>query len=403
MGSYITLGLGNLEVDWAKNYLGRNHSALFQADDYKTAPYFYVDNIVEERKAFVRPLRSVLKRIELLGFTLPECERLYNEMAATLPAHCERPFLTFAEFADVMKGVAAKQFQLPKREEEEDFDEFSLRDVFKHPEFIKGDARLADLGYDERDFFQNLEPYLLLRLLAENPANLSQDVVWRTDEVVEGGWVSEDQLYEGIPPESVCLVVTEGSSDGSILRHALPRVAPDIVDFFDFVDMTENYPFTGTGNLYRFCQGLARIRIQNRILVVLDNDTAGREIEQRVLSELDLPASMRVTVLPALEECRRMKTLGPTGEHWEDINGRAVAIECFLDFASAGCVEPTIRWTSYNSKMETYQGELLQKESYTRAFLDAVKHDSKYNYTKLAQLWDYLVKICTSPQNFSRQ
>ena len=43
-------------------------------------------------------------------------------------------------------------------------------------------------------------------------------------------------------------------------------------DFFDFVDMTENYPFTGAGNLYRFCQGLARIRIQNRILVVLDND-----------------------------------------------------------------------------------------------------------------------------------
>ena len=41
--------------------------------------------------------------------------------------------------------------------------------------------------------------------------------------------------------------------------------------------MEEGYPFTGTGNLYRFCQGLVSIEIENNIVVVYDNDAEGLE------------------------------------------------------------------------------------------------------------------------------
>lgn len=41
--------------------------------------------------------------------------------------------------------------------------------------------------------------------------------------------------------------------------------------------MNENYPFTGTGSLYNFCMGLCRINIQNNIIAIFDNDTAGLE------------------------------------------------------------------------------------------------------------------------------
>jgi hypothetical protein len=52
---------------------------------------------------------------------------------------------------------------------------------------------------------------------------------------------------------------------------------PDIADFFCFVDMKENYPFAGVGNLFNFCRGLTSIRIKNDILVIFDNDVAGVE------------------------------------------------------------------------------------------------------------------------------
>ena len=95
--------------------------------------------------------------------------------------------------------------------------------------------------------------------------------------------------------------------------------------------MRENYPFTGTGNVLRFCQGLVRIHIMNQILVVLDNDTEGRNT-CRAIANLDLPRkSPRVTTLPDLDVCRSVRTIGPSGENREDINGRAVAIESFLD------------------------------------------------------------------------
>ena len=182
--------------------------------------------------------------------------------------------------------------------------------------------------------------------------NAAKDVVWSFADILEGGWVEEAELYEGLSPSDRWLVVTEGSTDGRVLSEALPVVAPDVADFFEFVDMSENYPFTGSGNVFRFCQGLARIGIQNRVLVVLDNDTAGHSAASRIAS-LALPPRMRVTVLPDLEEGRAVKTLGPSGEQREDINGRAVSIEWFLDM-SARPVEPTVRWTwTMNNSTDT--------------------------------------------------
>jgi hypothetical protein len=52
------------------------------------------------------------------------------------------------------------------------------------------------------------------------------------------------------------LIVTEGSSDAAIIGKAFRLLSPHIADFFDFVDMEEGYPFSGTGNVFRaspFC------------------------------------------------------------------------------------------------------------------------------------------------------
>lgn len=172
-----------------------------------------------------------------------------------------------------------------------------------------------------------------------------------------------------------------------VLRRAIEILRPDIADFFDFVDMSENYPFTGAGNLFRFCQGLARIRIQNKVVVVFDNDAAGREAEQKV-RQLNLPSSMTIVRLPQLPDCTSFPTVDPTGESNQDINGRAVSTELFLDLRSSPA--PRVQWTSYNHHTQCYQGELIGKEQYVKQFLQLSVLPNDYDRSKLEFLLDHL-------------
>ena len=90
--------------------------------------------------------------------------------------------------------------------------------------------------------------------------------------------------------------------------------------------MSENYPFTGAGNLFRFCQGLVQIKIQNKVVVIFDNDAVGLDAQSKV-KQLRLPSNMLVVRLPDLPECRLFRTNGPNGFSQENINGRAVSID----------------------------------------------------------------------------
>jgi hypothetical protein len=267
--------------------------------------------------------------------------------------------------------------------------------ILSDPEFAEmADALSSTITRDEGTFFENLDPYVTLRLLAQNSRNLDQEVVWRFNDVLEGGYVEEKDIYEGLSDADRYLIVTEGSSDSSILSTSLPLVEPEVLDFFHFVDMKDNYPFTGTGSLVNFCKGLAAIRVSNKIVVLLDNDTAGRDALRR-LQSLALPGNMRIAVLPELDELKCFTTLGPSGQATEDINGRAAAMECFLDFAFSPEATPVVRWTAFNASQRTYQGELVDKDAYTKAFF-ANSCRGDYDLRKLAILWAHILKVCVS-------
>lgn len=103
---------------------------------------------------------------------------------------------------------------------------------------------------------------------------------------------------------------------------------------------------------------------------------------------------MKVALLPNLEICRSAHTLGPSGDQIADINGKAVAIECFLDIWN-NSTSPRFRWTGYNSNRNAYQGELVHKDEYVREFLEAAERRTSYNYEGLTYLWNYLIDVCT--------
>jgi HEPN/Toprim N-terminal domain 1 len=395
MGSIITLGLDRLELDWGKNGVGINHSKLFLPGDIRDVPYFYADNEREVKPGYARALRSVVKRLELLGYTISKCKQIYQDLQKEMPDGYASPVISFDVFASTLKKVDVGRVRLPCETEDYRAGAFVAYNIFADPEFQKISAKLKNFKRWDAEFFENLDPYLIIRLLAENPKNLDLDVVWRFSDAVEGGWVEQSALYEGLSNTDRYLVVTEGSSDAAILKKSLPKVAEDVADFFDFIDMSENYPFTGTGNVTRFIQGLAKIKIQNRILVVLDNDTAGHSALQ-TLQTLNLPSNIKITVLPDIVDCKKVRTLGPSGKKSENVNGRAASIEWFLDLKHGSGKHPTVRWTSYDARLKKYQGELEGKEEYTRVFLKLADRNSNYDFSKLEYLWSHLLECCIS-------
>ena len=75
--------------------------------------------------------------------------------------------------------------------------------------------------------------------------------------------------------------------------------------------MEEGYPFAGTGNLFRFLQGLISISIQNNVIIVFDNDAEGIANFDRSRA-LNVPDNMRILRLPDSPTFADFQTVGPT-------------------------------------------------------------------------------------------
>ena len=143
--------------------------------------------------------------------------------------------------------------------------------------------------------------------------------------------------------------------------------------------------------MFRFIQGLISISIQNSVLVLYDNDAEGVTSYERT-RELNIPPNMCILKLPDLQAFRQFKTEGPNGAALADINGRAAAIECYLDFEES----PSVRWTAYNAKLDAYQGELINKERFARSFLKQKGSLSGYDYSRIEAVLDMIVQSCAS-------
>lgn len=397
MRSMIHLGLGRLEVDWGKNSFFADHGTLFQDTDIKPVPSYYAcddgtdgEPIIRMNKGFGKPLRQILARLNLLGHTLRAVKHDYDRLHRL--HKLDKEVLPFDHLRQALAQVHVNEVSA---DYSNDYDpgEFASREIQKRlalhlPGFRKYDSEAGLL-------LENLGANSVLRLLAENPENLNLDVTWDITPLIESGWAKQDEFRAELPPEKCFLVVTEGSSDAKIIKKALQLFRPYISDFFRFVDMEEGYPFSGTGNLHKFTQGLISIAVQNNTVIVYDNDAEGIA-KMQTTKKLSIPPNMRVMKLPDMSEFSNFKTIGPTGTEQTDINGRAAAIECFLDLNRDGLTEPIVRWTAFNKDLDLYHGELQQKAEYMKDFLNLRTPSASYKSNKIESLIDALVMECVS-------
>ena len=406
MGSMIHLAVGDLEIDWGKNDFFIMHSSLFQREDLTQIVREYVDDnnepIMEE--VAVRPLSKMVGRLELMGYTFRTAKKLFASIANKENI---ASFISFEMVAKALRRVDidyattilqnyTHRLFFAKNADHLQISPPSSEDILQNGFDNYNEKLFSTLSQAEADVFilkefmeslSSYSPYTVLRLLAENPKTATREVSWTFADVVENGWVHRDRIVSDLGQVSSFLVVTEGSSDSKVLKHALNILRPEVADFFYFVDMGEGYPFTGEGNLYRFCQGLVSIGIENNVVVVYDNDAVGLAGYEKT-SKLRLPKNMRVIRLPDCESLRQFDTIGPNGGAKADINGRAAAIECYLDLQWKQRRHPIVHWTG-----DEKQGKLQNKEYYTRQFLRLNRRDPEYDYSKIEAVLKSLVSV----------
>jgi hypothetical protein len=400
MGSMIHLSVGRLEIDWGKNFGFTDHSPLFQCTDLAQVPYYYVNeddpenadggyNLITEYKiGLSKPLSQVLGRVNLLGHTLKYARREFEYVS--LLNRFDKTRFTFEQLAEAL-AVVDVQSVSSDYGEGEDFGKFFRRYMFDR----LGLAKIVDepdyVRFYAAEGMENLSAYTILQLLAQNPSASNLPVNWQFAELEHGGWAHREQFVKTLDQSSRFLIVTEGSSDAAITKRALELLKPHLSDFFDFVDMNEGYPFSGTGNLYNFTKGLISISVQNNVIIIYDNDAEGLSSFNRT-TKLNIPFNMRVLKLPDLPEFKNFETLGPSGHHKADINGRGAAIECYLDVGSS----PLVRWNNYNRELGVYHGEIVGKGDLARRFYNVADAKEEYDFSKISAVLNMIINECIS-------
>lgn len=418
MGTIIDLTVGGLEVDWSKNSRGIDHGVLFQEQDRQRVrsdainyDYYKERNLspADMEIAFSRPLRTMVPRLELLGYRIETVRHQYEQSAkqwiddSTAYGSAEgttKP-LSFEELLDFVKAHPIQALDDGFVQEQGEEGERKIRGRFNDSEFvdrIPTDPDHLSNAYSERSYFgvliDFLPSYAALRLLAENSTNLDLDVVWRYGPLVDAGWADVSEFVPCARREQTVLIATEGSSDVHILKRAIELIRPEVADFFRFIDVSERHPFSGTGSLVKFAEGLAKIDVQNQVVVLLDNDAEGADAYEAI-QRFKLPNNMRTLLLPELDAFRQFPARGPEGVSKSDINGRAAAIECYLDLTLPNHGPATVIWTNYKKERGVYQGSLEFKDTYTRAFLDQTTESLRagnYDVRKLEQVLNALIE-----------
>lgn len=420
MGTEINLTIGGISLSYSKNHMGIDFGHLFQDGDrtrrrMEEIDYEYYDENPAEladleisEMVFARTLGRIVPRLELLNHSLNTARMEYEavlaealEIALYIDSSKKTSFLTFEEFCAlacryplcVLKDTYI-ECETPDHEKvaqgcfAADAEDFAR---------LPGD-RFNNLYYSEKSYLSSklciLSAESMLQVFALNPSNSDIEVVWEFGPLASNGWASIDDFQPGARRVQKVLVATEGASDARIIKRALEILRPDVADFFNFVDVDERHHFWGTSNLVKFAEGLLRIDIQNKVLFILDNDAEGVDA-YRKLRALDFPANMRSMLLPYLDDFRNFASRGPEGISQVDINGRAAAIECYLDLHLPNYGAAQILWSNYKKDVDAWQGALEFKESYQRHFYyqsDEALRKGPYDSTKLQILLDTLIE-----------
>lgn len=176
-----------------------------------------------------------------------------------------------------------------------------------------------------------------------------------------GGWCNEFPEPEDYSVAKT-IILTEGKYDAEIISNSIRILYPYMTKFYSFINFSDYKVQGSTSFLTHYFKAFIASGIQNRIIALYDNDSAGLA-ELIDLEKMVFPDNFRAMHLPDIELTSDYPTLGPNGNENMNINGKACSIEMFLgqDILRENGEFIPVHWRGFVEKTKTYQGEIMNK------------------------------------------
>lgn len=197
MGTMIVLSLNEVPVDYGKNHCWVSHAWLFPPGSDKDVRHVYADDVVEVRPGLSAALEQVRFRMDHLGYSLDEVRDRYN---------CElerwnRTYTLCLPFERFLAAVISIDFVGMAQDSQGGF-EYDLATLllrFLESTDPQGDDwRNLEGKFSGIDDFvrERIPVHVLVRCLAERPANRALPLTWGYQDLIESGWEARSTLME---------------------------------------------------------------------------------------------------------------------------------------------------------------------------------------------------------------
>jgi len=380
MGTYTSLTVAGYQIWSTKSRVDPGAMTVFRESDRRVSFEAPAEGDDEEMTVvYACKVWEAVQRLNIMGYTMTRVKGDFETIRRSEIENFERLAQEddgadwFRERWTILKELTFEGYC-------NGFGEVLRRGLSRYSE--EGHRHEPMVGYilgDNEDFhfgFLAEDIRNLIRLACEL-ADPSDEIIQDISGLVYGGYYSKDEpvcemalreLVSKYPENAPRIILTEGSTDGWILREALDLLYPHLSGYYSFLDFESTGAPGGAGHLVRIVQAFAGAGITNRVIALLDNDAAARDA-RRSLQSVRLPANIVVRQYPDLDELRSYPTLGTAGASSQDINGLAASVELYLGTdVLAACNNPPVKWGGYIQTVGGHQGELRRKSQIHKAF-----------------------------------
>jgi hypothetical protein len=407
MGSYASLYISSFEVYSCKSYVSPSLMTLFREYDREQLSLTDEDGEVREIFRYINRVGSIKLRLNIMGFDLTNT---INEFTINNDSHYTVEYgnedwhevllegYSFENWLRAMKIIVSskRQYDFMLKKELKTSDDPILNHILEEHE--DGDSffgfECSDIRYVIRGLLElfNDEDHFYIDY----------------SELVDAGYYSgEDKICElslqsladnYIANEKI-IILSEGSSDITIIKRTMEYLYPDVVGFYSFMDFNQSNAAGSASSLVTYIKAFIGSGIRNRIIALFDNDTAAEEAIT-ALNKVNIPSNIKVLRYPYLEQYTEYPTIGPHGIGFTNINGLACSIEMYLGYdilVSDELDYPTkyipIQWKGYSQGLKKYQGEILNKEQIHKKYLKFLDDLNEHPELKERHDWEGLNAI----------
>ncbi len=364
MGEYVSLRIGGYDYLTCKNSFG-DLLLFFTKADRKVSVEFD-DGEELTRYCFYASVGRARRCLDALGNTLKAAKEDFERDKAAKIDFGDYEMELTEDYTFESWSDAVHKYALLLSNDEYDYG----KNCYPNFEIIRREAQtvaekivLKSFPFGDNYFgldYANINPWNIFRVIIEA---FEPETIIKLDytNLFMGGWCDEFPMPEEYTTEKT-IILTEGKYDAEVISKSMSILYPYMAKFYSFIDFAE-YKVQGSTNfLTHYFKAFIASGIQNRVIALYDNDSAGLS-ELIDLEKVNIPDNFRAIHLPNLELAEDYPTLGPTGNEKININGKACSIEMFLGqdvLTEKGEFIP-IHWSGFVQKTHTYQGEVMRK------------------------------------------